>query len=231
MQSLEEQGGGDQDEGAGVEDGFDALYLCALEQLCELNTFDGGVGSSSRNAAQTVWLIQGSAGSEKFRVAAGSEKFRVAVDSGAATSIIPRNVCRKHPFSERRAGEQQQACRSAANHVVWDEGIKDLRGFTKSCSTQVGLRVRVGEVRRGLIATSDLVDHGFRVVHDKVGGVDKSHALHKKTGKVAPIERRGGVYEWELNIMPPPPPTPPPGFTGGVPGTRKADGNAGAAAP
>jgi len=44
---------------------------------------------------------------------------------------------------------------------------------------------------------------GFRVVHDKEGGEDVSHAIHKATGNVVEIHRVGRVFELDLDVVDP----------------------------
>jgi hypothetical protein len=60
------------------------------------------------------------------------------------------------------------------------------------------LRVTVAKVRRPLLAVSEMVDAGHRVVFSQEG----SFAEHIKTGKVTKLVRRNGIFEMDVKVRP-----------------------------
>ena len=81
------------------------------------------------------------------------------------------------------------------------QGHDEAGCFTKGSEKLVSARFRTREVRTALLATADLVDMGFRVVHDEVEGQEKSYIVYEFTGEVIPLERRGEVYEREIEVI------------------------------
>ena len=60
------------------------------------------------------------------------------------------------------------------------------------------MKVRVGNVNKGLIAVDELVENDHTVVLDK----EKSFAKHKPTGSVLEIRRKQRVFETDLEVLP-----------------------------
>ena len=52
------------------------------------------------------------------------------------------------------------------------------------------------------MAVSDMVDHGARVIFDKVDGQDISHFIVKRTGQKVRLHRTKGVYDMYMKVRP-----------------------------
>jgi hypothetical protein len=119
----------------------------------------------------------------------------MGIDSGAAVTVIPRNVCSDYPVipnDESRAGI---AYRAANGQPVPDLGTRVLSVVTEHGKTRA-MRARVCDVQKGLISVSEMVDAGHTVIFSK----QKSFCRHDVTGEVTMFHRRNKVFEMELKV-------------------------------
>ena len=123
----------------------------------------------------------------------------MGVDSGASISMLPKGVFTDYPLV---ANKREITYMSATNHPVKDLGGRALVGFTPDTEVARGIRFRVGDIRKPLMAAAEMVDAGHKVVFDKEGGKDVSYALHKATGQYTKFTRAGNVYNLDLVVMP-----------------------------
>ena len=66
----------------------------------------------------------------------------------------------------------------------------------------IRVKLRSAKVSKTLLAVSEMVDAGHRVIFDRVGDKDVSRAEHKETGEITPLTRRDRVYEMDWQIYP-----------------------------
>ena len=92
---------------------------------------------------------------------------------------------------------------TAANgKPIYNEGVKTL-----FCKTKEGQRKKinfeVADVNKPLASLRKIVKNGHRIVLDDdiPGG---GHILHKASGKLIPLEKKGNTYELDLFIDMPP---------------------------
>ena len=118
------------------------------------------------------------------------EVIEAAVDSGAGVTIMPEEMCSDHPIDSDGSGIEYNA---AGGQTVTDKGQRKLQVVTEKWQ-QRSMKSRVGPVRRMLLAASDLVDHGNRVVLQKNG----SYVEHIGTKQRTPLNRANGIFLMKL---------------------------------
>eukprot|EP00971_Amphidinium_carterae_P349424 6491013-Amphidinium_carterae.2 len=83
---------------------------------------------------------------------------------------------------------------TASGEKVYDKGVQHVRGTVKGATTPIDVRLRVADVREGLLSVLEIVDKGFKVVFDK----DGSYAEHKTSGERLAIACKTGT-EWRTS--------------------------------
>jgi hypothetical protein len=124
------------------------------------------------------------------------ERVTLGIDSGAAVTIVPRGVCTDYPLQPNDRSKVHGGYRAANGQMILDEGSRML--FYKDGSDTRVIRARVGDVSKGLISVSEMIDCGHRVVFDS----DGCYAVHKKTGKTTTFKRRNKVFEIDVDVVP-----------------------------
>ena len=121
-----------------------------------------------------------------------------SVDSGAAVTIIPRSVGADYPTEDTQSGVTYK---TASGEDVPDLGMRRLLGTVRSGGGQdvlKGIKARVGNVTRGLLAVSELIDAGNEVHFTPA----RSWVRQVNTGTDLDIERRGKVFEMNMDLLP-----------------------------
>ena len=77
---------------------------------------------------------------------------------------------------------------------------KFSRAASVGSSREIKVTFRVAPVRRMLLAMSEMVDQGMRVVFGAEGGEGKSQIEVKSTGEKIPLVRRRRVYVMDMGI-------------------------------
>jgi hypothetical protein len=124
------------------------------------------------------------------------ERVTLGIDSGAAVTIVPRGICTDYPLQQNDRSRVHGGYRAANGQMIIDEGSRVL--FYKDGKDTRAIRARVGDVSKGLVSVSEMVDCGHRVVFD----CDGSYAVHKQTGKKTYFKRRNKVFEIDVDIVP-----------------------------
>ena len=119
------------------------------------------------------------------------ELIEAAVDSGAGVSIGPKELC--GDIEVERDAQTGTRYAAAGSEAVIDEGSKTFNAVTENWQERK-MKVRVGEVRRLLLAAGDLVDKGNRIVLQKSG----SYCEHIVTKKKVPIQRVNKIFVMKL---------------------------------
>ena len=118
----------------------------------------------------------------------GRERIDIIVDSGASTSMLPKDVARDHPI---RPGTNRSYT-TASKQEVRVEGEKELVcGFMNG--TEMKTTWEVGEINRPLSSVSKMVRGGHRIWFDteERGG---SGCYSYSTGKTLRLYERDGIY-------------------------------------
>ena len=128
-----------------------------------------------------------------------SEKIRVGIDSGAALSVWPKDLC-NHVKTEPTAASRKGTTYMPAGKNCTP--IKDLGQRNYRLKTTGGamrqLKVTVADVRKPLLAVSEMTDAGHDV-HFLANG--RAYATHAGTGQETKFVRRNGIYELEIEVL------------------------------
>ena len=125
------------------------------------------------------------------------EEVEVIVDSGAAVSALPTNMCRQYPVEwHADKGRKYYAVNGA---TVEDEGRRAPELIT-SDGKKRKIGFSVAGVRKALLSVSKSIDHGNRVIFDS----DGSYVENKKSGETTAIERQNGVFTMKFWVAPRP---------------------------
>ena len=127
------------------------------------------------------------------KMAPEATKTVISIDSGAAVTICPRYLIEDYPWVQTGNGVSYE---TALGQLVADEGLKVVE--VKIQGNRYLVRTRVGQVSKWLLATSGLADTGHFVEFSKSGG----RAVHQQSGRAWNFERRRGIFEVDVEIVP-----------------------------
>jgi hypothetical protein len=137
----------------------------------------------------------------------GRERIDIVVDSGASTSMLPKDVAMGHPMKPG----MPKTYKTASKHIVEKLGEKDLVcGFVNG--KEIKTPWEVGDINRPLSSVSRVVEAGSVVWFDseKNGG---SGVCNYDTGVTAKIWEKDGIYILPAWIRPAEKNRETPGFT------------------
>ena len=80
-----------------------------------------------------------------------SRRLRIGVDSCAAVSVMPEDVCLDYPLNEKGKGRKYMA---ANNTSIIDRGSRNLAGIVKGRTKVSNFNLRVRKVRLEIKSTS-----------------------------------------------------------------------------
>ena len=89
---------------------------------------------------------------------------------------------------------------TASGGALADGGFKIVTGRVGESKRDIHIKFRVAPVHRMLLAISEMVDQGLRVVFEATGGKDTSYLEVKATGERIPLVRRRRVYVIDLGV-------------------------------
>ena len=122
-----------------------------------------------------------------------THKITLGVDSGAAVTCLKPDVATDYPLI-RVAG---RTLRGAGGGEIASYGDRHV-GLKGSDSKTRILRCGVADVRKNLLAVSQLIDQDHEVVFSK----RRSYIKHTPTGRTVDVTRRNGVFEIETDLVP-----------------------------
>ena len=118
----------------------------------------------------------------------GWARLDVTVDSGSATSCIPKSMVKPEMIQPCKEGPKHYT--TASNHQVSVVGIIRPRiKFQNGVVGRVEMKVLDG-LKKPLFSTARMSRAGYDITHTAEG----SHALHRSTGHAYKIYERGGVF-------------------------------------
>ena len=129
----------------------------------------------------------------------------IGVDSCAAVSVLPTRMCEDYPLKiDAQAGTRYMAANGAA---IVDHGGRTLYGSfddSKGASSAAGANFRVADVSRPLMAVSDMLDKGCKVIFERdQNGANISRVI-AKNGSHIPMYERKKTFEIHMRLQSPP---------------------------
>eukprot|EP00971_Amphidinium_carterae_P031974 629959-Amphidinium_carterae.1 len=95
-----------------------------------------------------------------------SSVLKLKVDSGAGASVISVGSSLEPVQNDDKTG---RVYFTANGEKVYDKGVQHVRGTVKGASAPVDVKLRVADIREGLLSVPEIVDKGFRFVFDSEG--------------------------------------------------------------
>ena len=95
-------------------------------------------------------------------VGPGARKVTIGVDSGAGVTIWPKNLCSDYPTKKTAKTGERYAPAGKNTKAIVNEGERLLKVVLPD-SEERALRTQVGDVRKPLVAVSEMSDAGHDV--------------------------------------------------------------------
>ena len=131
-----------------------------------------------------------------------THKITLGVDSGAAVTCLKPDVASDYPLIRVNG----RTLRGAGGGEIASYGDRHV-GLKGSDSKTRILRCGVADVRKNLLAVSQLIDQDHDVLFSKKG----SYIMHTPTGWKVDMTRRNCVFEIDMDLVPYFRGAPPPG--------------------
>lgn len=113
----------------------------------------------------------------------------VTIDSGAAESVMPADVCSMFPVVDTEASKNGEHYVSASGDPIYNEGERRVTLQMDDATTQ-GMLFQVCDVDKVLASVARICSAGHTVTFRNGGG----EIAHDKTGKTTKMKERHGVY-------------------------------------
>ena len=123
------------------------------------------------------------------------KKIEVTVDSGAADTVAPKSIGSQFPMKQTIASLSGMTYSAANGTEIKNQGERRITGKT-SDGTPITITVQVADVKKMLGSVSRMCDANNQVVFDN----DGSYIKNKVNGRVTKLDRRNGVYKFDMWI-------------------------------
>ena len=123
---------------------------------------------------------------------------RVGIDSCAANSVLPKNMCTDYPLVAKPDGKVYRGAKIGS--VMKDMGAKAIAGTCTETGRPAAFKFRVLDVTRPLASVAKMVDDGMRVVFEKTDGVDTSYIHNPINDTRTPMTRQNNTYSIGLTV-------------------------------
>ena len=123
---------------------------------------------------------------------------RVGIDSCAANSVLPKNMCTDYPLVSKPDGKVYRGAKMGS--TMKDMGAKAIAGTCTETGREAAFKFRVLDVTRPLASVAKMVDDGMRIVFEKVNGVDKSYIHNPVNDTTTPMTRQNNTYSIGLTV-------------------------------
>jgi len=121
------------------------------------------------------------------------EELDVTVDSGAAVTVMPPELCTYVPIEKA----DNVGCFRAANGAkIANHGMRSLKGVDEN-NIPMGFHTHVAGVNKFLASVSALTEAGHRVEFDEETG---HRIINKKTGIVRHMKKVNGVFKMPMYV-------------------------------
>jgi hypothetical protein len=116
------------------------------------------------------------------------EELEVTVDSGAAVTVMPVEMCKYVPTEKTN---DIGPFRAANGATIANHGMRSLKGLDEN-NMPMGFHTHVAGVTKFLASVSKLTEAGHRVEFDEETG---HKIINKKTGSVRYMTKQNGVFK------------------------------------
>jgi len=127
------------------------------------------------------------------------KQVRIGVDSCAAVTVFPKHIAVDYPISNTPG--KAKSYRPASGAVVPDLGTRKVQVRLSDGSQRI-VNPRIADTHRALMAVSEMNDMGHDVFFPRTDRDMKAYAYHEATGTKMELERRNGIYELAVDVMP-----------------------------
>ena len=122
----------------------------------------------------------------------------IGVDSGAAASVWPRDLCAYYPTKRTdKTGVKYATAGKGSQHLI-NEGERVLH-LKMGDGSRRGAKMQVTNVRKPLMSVADMNDAGQDVYFLASG---QSYAVHRETGMVTKFTRKKNIFEIDAEVPP-----------------------------
>eukprot|EP00971_Amphidinium_carterae_P351082 6491901-Amphidinium_carterae.2 len=122
---------------------------------------------------------------------------KLKVDSAAGASAVLVGASQEPMQQDDKSGRLYY---TASGEKLYDRGVQHVRGTVKGASAPIDVKLRVIDIREGLLSVPEIVDRGLNVVFDNEG----SYAEHKASGERLLFQREGMSFEMLMHVLPGP---------------------------
>ena len=112
----------------------------------------------------------------------------MTVDSGAAVTVMPAEMCKYVPTEKT---DDIGPFRAANGATIANHGMRSLKGLDEN-NMPMGFHTHVAGVNKFLASVSKLTEAGHRVEFDEETG---HKIINKKTGSVRYMTKQNGVFK------------------------------------
>lgn len=128
-------------------------------------------------------------------------KGKITIDSGAAESVMPKNMLENEPVVEGQAKRNGVKYVAANGARMENQGEKKVRFKKPGSDTMNSITFQVTDVGKPLASVSRILDKGNTVVFSRGGS--GSYIRNDKTGEKTPIKEEKGTFVIEVDYYQP----------------------------
>ena len=121
------------------------------------------------------------------------EKVTITADSGAAESVIPRDLIKSVPIKDNDAARNGVTYFAANGTPIPVYGEQDVHG-RDNAGQHVSMKLVCADVKKPLASVAKMVNKGNRVIFDRNG----SYIENERTGGKTLLMERNGVYVFDV---------------------------------
>ena len=120
----------------------------------------------------------------------------VTADSGAVTTVGPKNTCTAFPLEETVASRAGKHFTGANGSPIRNYGVRKVKAVTSKEGREIKMPIQVADVMKVLASVGQMIHSGNRVVFDEAG----SYIENKKSGKRTEMKEKHGNFVFEMRV-------------------------------
>ena len=170
--------------------GIESLSLASLERA------PFGAGGHSRGG------LFGGVPVREINAVGRGRRVKIGVDSGAELTVWPSDLCQDFAELVPNDASREGVCYWAPGDLEYpsipDEGTRTFKLLIDDEHRTIA--PHIAPIRKPLISVADMNDKGHDVFFPSKG---QAMAVHQASGKVTRIQRTGGRFEIDAEVVPP----------------------------